>query len=110
MNKVTNFLTGAGIGAGIAYLFDSSHGRRRRAKLRDQLTHMSAKLADAADATCRDLEHRAYGTMAELRQMGDRSEVPDEVLVARVRATMGHYISHPSAINVIAEGGWVTVS
>ena len=59
-------LAGAGIGAGLMYIFDPRSGRRRRALLSDQITSAAHDLSDAAQAKARDLRNRAQGAVAEV--------------------------------------------
>jgi uncharacterized membrane protein len=47
--------------------------------------------------------------MAETKSRITNREVSDEVLVQRVRAKMGRYVSHPSSIEVSAHQGYVTL-
>jgi len=104
------FAAGAGIGALAMYILDPQGGRRRRALARDQAIYVLSKGRDAVDATARDMAHRARGVVAEARALAQRGEVPDEVLTARVRSKLGHWVSHPSAIEVGTSGGRVTLA
>jgi hypothetical protein len=110
MNRLSNFFTGATIGAGIAYFFDPVAGNRRRAMVRDQFVHALNQTADAADVTWRDLQNRASGLMAEMRACLSADEADDEVLVHRVRSKIGRYTSHPSAVEVSARDGVVRLN
>jgi uncharacterized membrane protein len=103
------FLAGAGIGAAYMYLTDPNSGARRRAMVRDKAIHIARKTADGFDAASRDLSHRAYGTWASARGRMSRADVPDDILVERVRAKLGRYVSHPHAIDVRADGGHVSL-
>lgn len=67
MNRLSNLLMAAGIGAGLVYFLDPVAGRRRRAQVRDRLVRMAKQTRHNADATIRDARNRAYGTYAELR-------------------------------------------
>jgi len=111
MGKGTTLLAGLGLGAGWMYLFDPEQGRRRRALLADQATSLVNDANDWLDKAWRDLEHRAEGQLAEITSMfaPAREEVPDELLVRRVRAKLGHYTSHPRSIEVAAHDGRVTL-
>lgn len=99
----------ATLGAALMYFFDPHKGHRRRMLLRDQATHLVNQSYDVLDAGARDLQHRAYGWLAETQSLLSATQVPDEVLVQRVRATMGRYVSHPHAIEVTASDGIVTL-
>jgi hypothetical protein len=110
MNRLCNLLTAASIGAGLSYFFDPVVGNRRRALARDQINHFCNKTGNAADATWRDLQDRAYGLFAELTGAFRTDMAGDDVLVQRVRSKMGRYISHPAAIDVSAQGGTICLS
>ena len=103
------FLAGAGVGAACMYLIDPNSGARRRALLRDNATHVAHKTADGLDAARRDIAHRAYGTWASTRARFASSEVPDSVLLQRVRTRLGRHVSHPRAIDVEVNAGCVTL-
>ena len=103
-------LGGIGIGAALMYYLDPARGARRRGLLRDQLTHAARVASEAAGTTSRDFANRARGIAAEVRALGSTDEADDDVLVQRVRAVLGRTISHPSAIEVTADGGEVTLS
>jgi len=99
-----------GLGVATMYFLDPGRGARRRAILRDKVLHALRKTEDAAETTGRDLRNRAQGFAAEIRGRFDPADADDDVLVARVRAAMGRAISHPSAIEVTASDGLVTLS
>lgn len=104
-------LGAAAIGAGLTYFFDPARGARRRNLVRDKLVHLRARADDAIGTTVRDLGNRARGLAAETRgrlRRGDDAD--DPVIIGRVRSVLGRVVSHPSAVDVTAEGGWVTLS
>ncbi|MGH7712655.1 MAG: SRPBCC family protein [Gemmatimonadaceae bacterium] len=103
-------LGGIGIGAALMYYLDPSRGARRRGLLRDRVTHGLHVAGEAAGTTTRDLANRARGLAAEARSLGEPNEADDRVLEARVRAELGRVVSHPSAIEVMAENGRVTLA
>lgn len=98
---------GIGLGAGLMFLLDRDRGPRRRALLRDKLIHALRKTRDRIDEGARDLRHRIGGLAAELRPQ--QAEVPDELLVKRVRAKLGRFTSHAHAVDVQAQGGQVSL-
>ena len=102
-------LTGIGVGAGAAYLLDPAMGRRRRAGVRDTLSRAATKSGDALGATSRDLANRTRGLVARTARATEDEHVSDDVLVERVRAKLGRYVSHPHAIEVDARDGVVTL-
>ncbi|MGH8070329.1 MAG: SRPBCC family protein [Candidatus Entotheonellia bacterium] len=110
MNKGFAMIIGAGVGAGLMYLYDPQMGSRRRALTRDKLIRVGHRIDDAVDVASRDLTNRAVGVWAELRSSVAREEVGDEVLAERVRSQLGGLVSHPRAIEVRAEQGRVTLS
>ncbi len=85
MDRAISLLFGAGLGAGLMYLFDPRNGRRRRALARDQMTHLAHRAENAANVVAKDLRNRAQGLAS-----GDLS-----VLVGGKRA-----LEHPF------QGGW----
>lgn len=108
-----DFLLGALAGAALMYLFDPAGGGRRRALARDQVVHAGHELehlGSAAAARGRDLRNRARGLVAGVRGKLRTEIVDDDILLARVRARLGHRASHPGAIQVVAQGGTVTLS
>ena len=102
-------LTGLGMGAALMYFLDPERGRRRRALVRDRLAHTANTSADAMGATGRDVMHRAAGAAARVSGTRRREVVDDVVLVERVRAVLGRFVSHPRAIDVDANDGVVTL-
>jgi|GEM_PF-1207812 len=101
-----------GLGAGLMYYFDPDRGRRRRALVRDRTVHLQHRMNSVVDATLHDLTNRVRGLWAGMRSLPVRiagERVPDEVVVARVRAKMGRYVSHPHPIAVTADRGHVTL-
>src|SRR3954454_4731973 len=103
MNKGLTLISGVGLGAALMYVLDPDRGRRRRALFRDQLVHAASIVPDAFDATARDLTNRTRGLVAAASSIFNSEEVPDEVLVDRVRSKMGRVVSHPHAIEVTVD-------
>ena len=92
MHRTVSLVSGAGLGAGLMYFFDPDRGRRRR-----------------AGTAAKDMGNRAIGVEAAV-ESGAESPVSDRALVERVRATVGRFSRHPSAIGVQATDGTVTIS
>jgi hypothetical protein len=106
-------LLGMALGAASAFLLDPQQGRRRRALLRDKWVRSSREAREFGDAAARDLRGRVQGLSTQVKaHVGSlrRGPVTDDVLVARVRAKLGRYVSHPHAIRVMAQNGFVTLS
>ena len=110
MNRGLAMIVGAGVGAGLMYLYDPQMGRRRRALTRDQFVRLGHRVDDAIDVTRRDLTNRAVGLWAEVRSSITSDGVSGEVLAERVRAQLGSLVSHPGALEVRAEQDRVILS
>jgi uncharacterized membrane protein len=110
MKKGVAMIVGAGVGAGLMYLYDPQLGRRRRALTRDKFIHLAHRIDDAIEVTSRDLTNRAVGVWAEMRACLTSEDVSDEILAERVRSELGGITSHPSALEVNADQGQVTLS
>jgi hypothetical protein len=96
-------LVGIGMGAGLMFFLDPAQGRRRRALVRDKLVRAGHVTRDTAATARRDMANRATGVAARLRRTTDDRPTGDRVLVERVRALLGHVVSHPRAIDVTAD-------
>jgi BON domain-containing protein len=102
-------LLGAVLGASGAFLLDPELGRRRRALIRDKVTRGVTESREFADAATKDLQQRARGVSSRVKRLRAGGS-PDEALVARVRAKLGRYCSHPGAIEVTAFNGRVVLT
>ena len=107
--RTWSFLKGAMIGTGLMYLLDEHSGGRRRALIRDKMVLGRRRLQMTADKRLRDLGNRIKGAWAERRARVVERPIPDDVLEERVRAQLGHTLSHPGSVEVIASRGVVTV-
>jgi len=105
---------GGALGALAMYFLDPDEGRRRRARTRDKMLHAGKVLNEAGKVTARDTAQRAYGVWAasrrHARKLFTHEDVAEGVLIERVRAELGRFVSHPHAVEVVAEGGHITVS
>jgi hypothetical protein len=111
MGHTLTLMNGMILGAMIMYVFDEHRGAKRRAYARDKLVRAGHLLGRAINKRTRDLMHRAVGSLAELRSgIRDRAvDIPDEILVQRVRSQLGHVVSHPGLLEVSARQGYVSV-
>jgi uncharacterized membrane protein len=109
MFRTNSLLTGLTLGAGAMYFFDAAHGARRRKLLADQCNHLLHACQHDFDVAWRDLKNRAQGTAAQARRLVDRGQVPDELVVQRVRAQLGHHVLHPRGIEVQSHEGHVVL-
>jgi len=110
MNKALTFGAGLGLGTGLMYLLDPDRGTRRRALLRDKGVWAVRKTGDCLEVTARDLRNRTEGIVADIQSRFSSEPVDDAVLVDRVRAKLGRIVSHPSAVQVTAQNGNVTLA
>lgn len=101
---------GLALGAATMYLLDPAQGKRRRALLRDQLVNKSHEARAFAAVAGRDMHYGARGLIAGVRALRRRGPVPDEILIERVRAKLGRFVSHPRAIDVTADEGRVLLT
>lgn len=85
-------------------------GRRRRAILRDKSASFARDAAGMATRRARDLRHRLRGLVYDAKARLSQEEVPDDILVERVRAQLGRPVSHPRAIDVRAQDGCVILA
>jgi uncharacterized membrane protein len=110
MNKAMAMISSLGVGAGLMYMFDPDRGKRRRAGVRDKVTHIANQTDEAIGKTSRDLANRLTGMVAEAESMFICGTASDEVVSARVRSKLGRLVSHPHAIAVTVTKGLVTLS
>jgi hypothetical protein len=64
MSRTTAFLTAAGLGAGIMYLFDPRQGLRRRAMIRDKMIRATHQIQEGYDVVAQDMRNRISGLSA----------------------------------------------
>lgn len=100
---------GLAAGAAGAFFMDPRQGRQRRALMRDKLTRGMREGREFGDAAAKDLRGRARGAVAQVRALRG-GPVTDDVLVGRVRAKLGRYVSHRRAVHVSARNGIVTLT
>ena len=101
----------AGLGAGAMYVLDPRLGRRRRALIRDKAQAYWRRTGRFLSQTARDARQRTYSLIAETQMQLRGANIPeDAVLVARVRAQIGHVVSQAGNVDVTAHQGRVTLS
>lgn len=103
------FVSAMGLGAGLAFILDRQQGSVRRAWVRDKMNRGLRHTGRFFDKHVRDLKNRAQGRVAELRAASSERQIDDNVLAERVRAQLGHVLSHPGSIEIIAQDGVVTL-
>ena len=105
------FLAGCSFGALTMYLCDPVRGARRRSYVRDKFVHAGKTVADRADKQRRNLANHVKGALYEIRAklIGERRP-DDDVLIERVRAQLGHVVSHPGSLDVRVTDGCLIVA
>lgn len=105
-----SFVAGFVLGGATVALLDPRRGAARRAVLRDKSFSTARDAAEVASRRARDLGHRLRGVVYEAKARLSNEEVPDDILVERVRAQLGRPVSHPRAIRVDAQDGCVVLA
>lgn len=106
------WMGGIALGALAMYIADPSQGRRRRALLQDQVSHMTHTTSKLMDQTLHDARNRWSGVQASaMRLLSPRRAKPidDHVLEARVRSRLGRAMSSMRDIEVHADQGRVSL-
>jgi osmotically-inducible protein OsmY len=109
MRKGVALVGGLGLGAALMYVFDPDRGKGRRARIRDKVDSTAHKLGDAAEKMGRDISNRAQGMVAETKSIFRQEEIPDDVLVQRVRSRFGRLPVEIGGFDVRAHDGIVTL-
>ncbi|MFB3813316.1 MAG: hypothetical protein ACE14L_04320 [Terriglobales bacterium] len=102
-------LTGIAYGAGMMYLVDPDMGRHRRALIRDKMVRAVHDARWWANKQVRNALFNLRGEVSELRANITEGRIEDRRLEERVRAQIGHVVSHPGPLEVAARDGHVTI-
>jgi uncharacterized membrane protein len=104
--RMLGYAAAFAIGAFAMYELDGSQGRRRRARLRDGLDHVSRATVERSQKAWVDASNRMHGATSRMRRRSEESA--DDVIVnERVRACLGRHTSHAHAIHVTTRDGVV---
>jgi uncharacterized membrane protein len=82
---------------------------QRRARLVDRVTSMLHHLVELMGKARRDVKNRGVGAAAWLSGWSQEPSADDDVIVARVRSTLGRYTSHAHAIHTSVHDGTITL-
>ncbi len=108
-HEVRSLLAGLSLGAIAMYILDPLRGPARRARVRERAGSTLRSGRREFRRRAEDLRNRAKGALAEVRGRLSEHGVTDEQLVARVRAELGHHVSHGGQLEVSAHDGIVTL-
>jgi Predicted integral membrane protein len=103
-------LGGIGLGALLMYFLDPSKGRRRRALARDRTVRALSRAGERVGGRAHDLGNRAAGIAARVGSRSGEDQPSDDLIVKRVRAVVGHVVSHPRSVIVASHEGNVELS
>jgi osmotically-inducible protein OsmY len=106
-NHPLALLAGLGLGAALMYFLDPDRGTRRRHLASDQAGRSLRKIARRLRDQASNARNHARGKAVELGARLRDERLDDDVLVARVRAALGHRVRHTGAIEVTASDGAV---
>ena len=109
LGKAAGLTAAVGVGAGLMFLLDPNRGRARRARLKDQTTHVIRACRDRLDKSRQDAQNRMHGLQSSMNcpSCAGSAPVSDQKLEARVRAKLGRVASRVHAIRVSAMSGVV---
>lgn len=112
LSHSASLITGMVIGAAAMYILDPDRGNRRRALARDKVVRGARELRMHANKQARNAWNHVTGSIAEARStMHDKmADIADDVLEERVRAQIGHVVSHPGALDVEVHDGCAVIS
>ena len=103
--------TGAGLGAGFTYFCDPDRGHARREKVADRALSLIAQGERLVEHKGKNMLNRAERILSRTRPLFHRREdVPDEVLLERVRSRLSHVVQHPQSISATVEEGNVRLT
>lgn len=111
-SRLAWMLGGLSLGAIAMYLADPERGPQRRAAARETLRDAVSSTGDVLDLARRDLGSRVQGLRAQADTTLSRSkeQLDDQLLKARVRQQIATTVTQPSAIEIEARQGCVTLS
>lgn len=104
MSKLKSFAGGSLLGATLMYFLDPVRGRRRRARIVEAVHHAEKRELELLGKAARDAKHRVHGLTERVKHRPS-PDVPDQVIIDRVRSRLGRVCSHPRAIDVVVVDG-----
>lgn len=105
MGRTKALVEGLGIGALAMYFYDPERGGTRRALLRDKLNSLWKIKMDTKETMLKDARNRLTGFLYRAKSRVIPGSATDRQVAERIRARIGHAVSHPGAIKVeVSEG------
>jgi hypothetical protein len=108
MNKRWAMLGGLGLGAALMYVLDPVAGRLRRRAVTDGTG--PRKAARTIGRVSREIGKEAWGLLAEAESVFSGPIEDDEMLAERVRTRLSRTLTTPENVQVLVEGGVVTLA
>lgn len=112
MKNLLSVAAGLAAGALAMYYLDSRTGARRRALVRDKVLAAGRDTAEFAQLKGKHVADRVKGAISGRVLGGGARSRPesDSQLHDRIRARLGHVVSHPKAVKVQVEQGAVILT
>ncbi len=107
--SIMKLLAGVAIGVAMMYFLDPNRGNRRRHLAGDKAVRLGRLARREVHDVAENARNHAFGKVAEVRGRMRDDVVTDDQLVARVRAELGHHVERARTIEVVADGGTVTL-
>jgi osmotically-inducible protein OsmY len=111
VSKLTTFVAGAGVGAGLAYFLDNESGTRRRSVAKDKATKYARRGTGSVQGAAQSVGAQAQGVAAKAQQTATGGEsAPDNDLTLRdkVESEIFRDADAPKgAVNVLVVNGIV---
>jgi hypothetical protein len=104
-----SFLAGIGLGAGLMALLDPGRGAARRSYIRGKTFHGLRVAGREGAKQFKRMQNELAGALAESKAKLLERNVPDEILIERVHAQLGHVVKNFGLLEIDARQGYVTV-
>lgn len=109
MGKISAWLMGIGLGAGLMYYMDPQMGNQRKSKVRNQMLRLQNQADDAVETAVHDTRNRVKGLLSRGIEIVSDEALPDAVLEQRARARLGFLTRAPGALQLQVDQGELTI-